>query len=559
MNGVTTTRLLGGLVLFAAVCLVAGDPPTALAQKKKKKQAADPVAPVAADPTKRSAPAVAPLPESQRLSAERLAQRIDRLIADRLAAEKVPASPRCSDEEFVRRVYLDLAGRVPTAEQAARFLDSKEPNRRARLIDELLADANFGKHQADVWQALLLPRLGENRRLMQWYPNLTKWLEERFNQNAPWSETVKALLTASGPVDQPNPVIYWVANPTVDKVTDNISRLFLGVQLECAQCHNHPFTDYKRDEYWGMAAFFLKVAPDGNPKGAAKKGGSISISERGRQPNRKRLPDSAKIVPAKFLQGEQPALRPADLARPVLADWLATPTNPFFARAMVNRVWHGLFGRGIVMPVDDMHEGHPPSHPELLTELSRQFAASGFDVKYLVRAICNSDTYQRSSKPHGTNADAAPELYARMAIRPLSPAQMYDSLQQIVAAGGQGPGARRGKAARQAPNAREAFVTFFQVEDNGDPTEYQTGIPQVLRLMNAPVTNNAGLGPVVRDSADRDRALEKLYLTVLARRPTAEERDRVAAYLRTNTGEPRNAHAGVLWALLNSSEFALNR
>ncbi|MFO0925457.1 MAG: DUF1553 domain-containing protein [Gemmataceae bacterium] len=350
--------------------------------------------------------------KSQRLSAERLAQRIDRLIADRLAPRSCRRR-RGTLRRGVRSPRLSRPDRPrATAEQAARFLDGKGRTAALKLIDELLADGS-GQHQADVWQAALAATAGrEPPADPQWYPNPTKkWLEERFNTNAPWSETVKALLTASGPVDQPNPVIYWVANPTVDKVTDNISRLFLGVQLECAQCHNHPFTDYKRDEYWGMAAFFLKVAMV--TKGAAKKGASISISERGRQPNRKRLPDSAKIVPAKFLQGEQPALRPADLARPVLADWLATPTNPFFARAMVNRVWHGLFGRGIVMPVDDMHEGHPPSHPELLTELSRQFAASGFDVKYLVRAICNGDTYQRSSKPHGTNAEACARGWPR--------------------------------------------------------------------------------------------------------------------------------------------------
>lgn len=559
MNGVLKMRLLGGFVLFTLMCVVAGDPPAALAQKKKKKQATD--TPVATDPTKQVASPAQPLPAGQRLTAQRLARLIDERIGERLATEKVPPSPRCSDEEFVRRVYLDLTGRIPTAEQAVRFLDSQEPDRRAKLIDELLAGGNFGKHQADVWQALLLPRLSENRRLMQWYPNLGKWLEERFNSNAPWDSTVKALLTATGAVDQPSPVIYWIANPTVDKVTDNVSRMFLGVQLECAQCHNHPFTDYKQNEYWGMAAFFLKVGPDGNPKGAAKKGGSISISERFRQPNRKRLPDSAKVVPAKFLQGEQPTLKATEPARPVLADWLASPTNPFFARAMANRVWHGLFGRGIVMPVDDMHEGNPSSHPELLAELSRQFAGNGFDVKYLFRAICNSETYQRSSKPHGTNADAGPELFARMAIRPLSPEQMFDSLQTVIAAGGAPAAAgKRAKAARQAPNAREAFVTFFLVDDNADPTEYQTGIPQVLRLMNAPMMNSgAGLGPVVRDSKDRDQALEKLYLTVLARRPTSEERDRVAAFLRKSAGEPRIAHAGVLWALLNSSEFALNR
>lgn len=558
MYGLTRARIPGGLALVIAISTLAGDPSAVLAQKKNKKNkpAAAPL--VAADPTKRPAPAPA-VPPGQRLSADGLARHIDTMISKRLAEDKITPSPRCSDEEFVRRVYLDLTGKVPTAEQTVRFLDGKESNKRSLLIDELLAGKEYGRHQADLWQALLLPRNSDNRRLMQWYRHLVTWMEERFNSNTPWNNTVKELLTASGPVEQTGPVIYWLANATADKVTDNVSRMFLGLQLECAQCHNHPFTDFKQNDYWGMAAFFTKVSPDGNAKGAAKKGGSVGIAERARVPNKRRLPDSAKLVPAKFLQGEQPTIKANEPARPVLADWLTTANNPYFARAMANRAWYQLFGRGFVMPVDDMHEANAASHPELLADLGKQFAANGFDLKYLFRAICNSETYQRSSKLHGNNRDAGPELFARMALKPLSPEQMFDSLQVVLGAERRDP-AGRNRPARLAPNAREAFVTFFLNDDGGDPTEYQTGIPQVLRLMNSPQMNNAAaLAGLVRASKDSGEALEKLYLTVLARRPTAEEATRVAEYLRKNSGEPRTALAGVLWALVNSSEFALNR
>jgi hypothetical protein len=506
------------------------------------------------------ASAAAALPADRKLPAEQLARHIDRLINRKLAQEKVTASPRCSDEEFLRRVHLDITGKVPSGDAAIAFLDSKEPDKRARLIDELLAGKDYGRHFADVWQALLLPRSSDSRFLMRWYPNLTTWLQQQFNEGASWDKIARGVLTASGAVDKQGPAVYWLANGTPDRATDNVTRLFLGVQLQCAQCHNHPFTDFKQDEYWHLAAFFLKVGPDGNVRRAVRNGGTITISERPRPARRRGLPDSAKVLPPKFLQGEKAQVKPGEPLRPVLADWMTSPKNPYFARAMVNRTWALFFGRGIVNPVDDMHDGNLPSHPELLADLSRQFVAGGFDVKHLVRAITLSQTYQRGSKPKGNNADAGPELYARMAVRPLTPGQLYDSLTQLVGAPANRPAGRRAGAARFGFNPREAFVTFFSAEDGADPTEYQDGIPQVLRLMNGPQLNNARLlGPILRDSKGQGELIEKLYLTVLARRPRSEEVARIDTFLARNKDNRRQALAGVLWALMNSSEFRVNR
>jgi hypothetical protein len=239
---------------------------------------------------------------------------------------------------------------------------------------------------------------------------------------------------------------------------------------------------------------------------------------------------------------------------------MTSAKNPYFAKAMVNRTWGLLFGRGLVNPVDDMHEGNAPSHPELLADLAKQFSANGFDVKYLLRAMCNSRAYQRSSKPAGSNGDADPSLFARMAIRPLTPEQLYDALTQLTGAPG-GPGnARRGPAARFAGSPRDAFVAFFGIEDGADATEFQAGIPQVLRLMNSPQLNRAAaLTPLLREGKSRAEIIDKLYLTVLARRPSSEETDRLERYLSKNREQGRQAYAGVLWALMNSSEFALNR
>jgi hypothetical protein len=310
-----------------------------------------------------------------------------------------------------------------------------------------------------------------------------------------------------------------------------------------------------------MASFFLHVRPNGNAKKAAKEKASVQVVEmrNGKRGRKQRLPESAKILAPKFLQGNKPSVTSTEPLRPVLAKWLTSPDNPFFAKAMVNRLWAQYMGRGIVNPIDDMHDANAPSHPELLQDLARQFANNGFRVKYVVRAICNSEAYQRSSKPRGNNADAAPETYARMQIKTLTPEQMYDSLMEIVVPNDRaGPKARAQKARGVGP--REQFVNFFSAEDGADPTEYQTGIPQVLQLMNSPRLNNASpLAKIIRSSKNEDEIVEQLYLTVLSRRPTERDKAIVKRFLAKNKDNRREGYTGLLWALLNSSEFALNR
>lgn len=493
--------------------------------------------------------------EAKKPDAAAVAKRIDAAINARLAAEKVTPASRASDAEFLRRVSLDITGVIPTADKAASFLDSTDPNKRARLIDELLASPQYGRHQADIWQRLMLPRESDNRRLQP--APLVKWLEESFNANKPWDQMVRDILTATGPQDKNGAVTYFLANQSVDKITDSVSKLFLGVQLQCAQCHNHPFTTYKQNDYWAMAAFFTKVRAD-NVNRAAKNGDSPGLNEsgKGRAP---RLPESAKTVPARFLQGEQPALKSSEPYRPVLAAWVTSPSNKFFARAMVNRTWAQLFGRGLVHPVDDMHEGNTPSHPELLQDLTSAFVASGFDLKFLIRAICNSETYQRSSKPAG-DTPVDERLFASMAVKPMTAEQLYDSLTGILGtARPQGQRPNKPAQNRLGAGPREQFVAFFQADENAGPTEYTAGIPQVLRLMNSAQMNNsqAVVNAAARSQSTPAKVVEYLYLATLSRRPTAEEAARLDAYLKKK-GDARAAYGDILWALLNSSEFALN-
>lgn len=500
--------------------------------------------------------ALAPL-HAAGLSAPDLAKQIDQQVQAKLNAEKLPASPLCDDAEFIRRASLDLTGVIPPAEKVAEFLDSKDPDKRAKLIDDLLASPNFGRRMADIWLGLLIDRTSDNRRLD--YNPFHAWLAEKYNANTPWDKFVSELVTATGPQDKNGAVTYFFSNNTVDKMTDSVTKLFLGVQLQCAQCHNHPFTGWKQQEYWGMAQFFTKVRFNGNANQVAKKGTSPEVSEDGKGKG-PALPTSAVKTGAKFLQGESPAM-PSGPYRPVLAQWLVAKENPYFARAMTNRLWHQMFGRGFVNPVDDMHKDNHPSHPELLKLMAEEFMASDFDVKHLLRSICNSQTYQRTSKPLEDNADDD-ILLSKMAIKVLTPEQLYDSLEAVLGKNARGQGANRPQQAanRGAPGSpRDAFVAFFAGEEGASPTEYQSGVPQALRLMNAALYNNPNcqLLQEANKLGKPEQAIERLFLGALSRRPTAAEYQKLVAYVG-KASDAKTAYSDILWAILNSSEFTLN-
>jgi len=566
-------RPLALFTLTAALAVLVGQigSPEALAQEKKakkKKKFEPPPAVVPAKPkpaeslkaAKPAAPTFKPLAIPTTKDAAALARLIDAEIARKLAEAKIPPSPRSSDDEFLRRVYLDITGVIPSADQARAFLDDRSPDKRAKLLDELLADPHYGRRMADIWTAKLFPRDSANRFVIR--EPLYDWFEKEFNKNEPWDKLVTNLVTATGNVEDNPAVTYFLANRTIDKLTDTVGQHFLGIQLQCAQCHNHPFTSWKQSEYWGMAAFFSKVKPD-NPKNA-KKGGDnakIGVSEGPGRRAKDFLPESAKTVPAKFLGGPEPRLDPREPYRPVLAKWLTAPENPFFARALVNRTWAHLFGRGIVHPVDDMLPENEPSHPELLDALARHIAKPGeFDVKYLIKAICLSEAYQRTSKPTPDNkSDVA--LFSHMAMKVMSPEQLFDSLAQVTGnIGGRGGPKAKGAGKGGPVGARAQFVNFFLAgADTASTVDYEAGIPQALRLMNSPIANNPGVARrVVGAGAKPDEAIESIYLAALARRPSAEERTMLLEYI-AGASSPAMGYSDILWVVLNGSEFTLVR
>lgn len=505
---------------------------------------------------KKSAEAAANRPAvSQDASA--IAKLIDVQIDARLKRENIAPSPLSSDADFLRRVYLDITGVIPSFEKAKAFLDDKSTNKREQLIDDLLADSNYGRKQADIWGAKLFTVDSANRYIQK--EPFAAWLKDQFNKNTPWNEFVSSIVTASGPVDENPAVTYFLSNRSIDKLTDTTGQHFLGIRVSCAQCHNHPFTTTKQTEYWGLAAFYSKVKSDKVANG--NKGGDnskIGVTEGNVKSKAKDFfPESAKTVPAKFFGGAEPKLTNAEPYRPALAKWLTSAENPYFAKAMVNRTWASLFGNGIVDPVDDMIEKNKPSHPELLDELTRKFTAGGFDVKYLIKGIVLSQAYQRTSKP-STGNKADDQLFSHMAVKMMTAEELFDSLTQVTGVSGNeakktGTGV---KGVTSGPRAN--FVNFYVAgAEEFKSTEYEAGIPQALRLMNSRIAGNPAALKQFGTGKPAD-VIEKMYITTLSRRPTDAEIQKLTAHLG-KAGSTTEAYGDILWALLNSSEFSMVR
>ncbi|HEY7152373.1 MAG TPA: DUF1549 and DUF1553 domain-containing protein [Gemmataceae bacterium] len=485
--------------------------------------------------------------------AAELAALIDRHVETRLKAERVPPAESASDAEFLRRVYLDLHGVVPTREQAARFLADTRIDRRARLVEALLDDSRYGEHLADVWQGYLISPLADDRRVRA--NQLRRWLAECFNSKT-WDHITTDLLTATGKMEENPAVIYLFEGRlprNVVDLTDLTSRYFLGVRLSCAQCHDHPFVSWKQRDFWGMAAFFTQVQTPGKPKRVYQVG-IKDYPELTLDSLKNGAPDGFLSCPPTFLGRDSPPADRQTTNRAALAAWLTSAKNPYFARAMANRTWWRLFGRGLVNPVDDMHAANEASHPELLDLLAQRFAESGFDHKFLTRAIVSSRAYQRTSRA-GDALDRQAALFGRMSVKVLSAGPLYDSLVAILGSPVRKPG---GGPQR---DARAEFVQFFSDDGDPDPTAYRRGIPHLLRQMNSDQFAGRNVSALVARLARRGRSADEvagdLVLTILSRRPTADEQKLFRAHA-ARAESLETAARELAWALLMTSEFSLN-
>ena len=366
-----------------------------------------------------------------------LTARIDELILKQWNEQKVKPAPATDDAEFLRRAYLDLTGRIPRVSEAREFLDDNNPAKRGKLVDRLIdggtgdkrsSNANYVTHFTNTWRALLIPQ-SNDPQTQGLSPQLEVWLRKRFKDNTPYNEMVREILMAEPfgrqmqvqpGVFEPTPAAFYQANENKpENVAAATSRLFLGVKLECAECHNHPFAKWSRKQFWEYAAFFSGLQQQPQP----------GAPVRGYDPKRRsiQIPNSQTTVQATFLDGVEPQWRDDVPTRKVLADWATAPENPYFAKATANRLWAHFFGIGLVEPVDEFSDENPPSHPELLDALAQGLIDNHFDIKFLIRAITASRAYQLTSE----TTDASQEdirLLGRMPIKGLTPEQFFDSL-----------------------------------------------------------------------------------------------------------------------------------
>jgi hypothetical protein len=508
---------------------------------------------------------------------------IDRYVDAALAAARLPVSPQADDAEFLRRVTLDIIGRVPTVDEATDFLQSTDPAKRARWVDELLTSPAYGEHFATMWRELMLPRDNGMKAPRE---EFTPWLAEQFSRDRGWDRIVTDMLTAEGRLRETPQAGFIMANteegePKADLLADATGRLFWGVQLRCAECHDHPFANWKQADFWGTAAFFSRVrkgyADGKNPSGwtvteaAPDEPVSQQFSKLMAAPDVRGpaivIPviagkSAGKVVTAKFLGGPETGWSDAGPYRPRFAQWATSGQNPWFGLNTVNRLWAHFFTRGLVMPMDGLNGENQASHPEVLALLHKELVASGFDLKHVIRCLCASRAYQRSSHAVAGN-ERDEKLYSHRLVKVMRPEVVYSSISialQPPGRKGGGKGLATDRAQPLPGVSREEFVRFFASRpDENEGSMVNQGIPQFLRLMNSPLLNaTETLGArFAKMNASPDGTIGALYLAAYTRRPADAER-RAAQEFLAAPGEARDATSGLLWALLNSSEFVTN-
>lgn len=488
-----------------------------------------------------------------------LARRLDERLRARFQQLGIEPAPASDDAEFLRRVSLDIAGCIPRAADVYAFLADRGPDKRHRLVDRLLDEPRHAIHFSHQWRAELLPEATTNGQAAQLERGFENWLAQQRRAGARYDQLVRELIAAPLPAsglpaepvlrdpERPNPLAFLAAKDArPENLAAAVTRTFLGIQLECAQCHNHPFARWSQDQFWSQAAFFAGL----------EKQTSGLLSPLAEAVERREIasPDGGPTIAAAFLSAERPQWQAGRSPRAVLADWITSPENPYFAHAAVNRIWGQFFGFGIVDPVDDFHDDNPPSDPELLDELAAAFTAAEFDLSYLIRAICLTEAYQRTSRRTHASQDET-RLPARMTVKAMTADQFYDSLALAALFDDE---ADRGQS-------RRMLVSRFALA--GPIGEPETSVQQALTLLNGRFvgqTTDTRRSPLLvavtktPHLATRER-IETLYVATLSRLPTGDERQRLASYVAEGAAdeEPERL-ADVLWMLLNCAEFRLN-
>jgi hypothetical protein len=501
---------------------------------------------------------------------ESLHERIDRLILAK--ANDQPFSAIADDAEFLRRVGLDLRGRIPSVEEVRTFLADKSPDKRTKHIDQMLGGPDYPKRMVDVFHVMYMERLGDHA---EW----TKYLTESFKQNKPWDKLAREMLRADPSDGSSKGAAFFLSkrlenygqNPVdYPALTRDIGRLFLGRNLQCAQCHDHLFIDeYKQQHFQGLFAYVQNVAlgnaaaPSVIEKPTTGKVAFMSVFKRINRETGPALPGGRQTEPPVFKKGEEYLTKPDPKTKTpgipkfstlaLLSEQIAAPDNDDFARNAVNRLWFIVMGRGLVHPLDLHHKDNPPSHPEVLDLLAKEFVARKFDIKWMLRELVRTETYQRSSVlPKGTDK-VAPESFRTAIEKGVSAEQLMASMLEATG---------MKSAANDALNAR--FLKAFANPAREPEEEFSPSLRAALFILNDPTVLD-WLKPKAGNLVDRLSKLsddaklaDELYLSILTRLPSADEKAIVLKHLAKHGGKREAAIGQLAWALLASTEFSVN-
>jgi hypothetical protein len=508
---------------------------------------------------------------------------IDEEIFRQLGTMGIPPSGDAGDGEFLRRVTLDITGRIPTLEETQAFLSANEPDKRAKKIDRLLDSTDYADYFAGKWAGILRNKVDSG---VEWITRdshaFHAWIRSNLIENKPYDQFASDLLLASGKAIE-NPAVNWyrVVKDSKERM-ENISQIFLGIRMQCAQCHHHPYEQWSQNDYFALTAFFTTLEKKNIPK----------LPEEDIYFHREKAalmehPGTKEKLKPKLLGAEAPVDIPdSQDPRVLLADWMRAKENPYFAKMLVNRYWKHFFSRGLVEPEDDIRPTNPATHPELFDKLAQSFVASGFDMKELIRTICNSHTYQLSSDPNERNGDDE-QNYARYYPRRLPAEVLLDSVNDVTGAANAFTRQPQAVRAIALPNERgtleSEFLMMFGRPSMDTACECErTGeanLGQSLHLLNsdtiqAKLTGSTGTAAVLAKAADQtdEDKLTGLYLHAVSRKPNAGELSIALAHLKKkrdlSAADPaalskeqaeKQAFEDIIWVLLNTKEFMFNR
>ena len=485
---------------------------------------------------------------------------VDQLVNAKLKKLRITPSELCDDASFLRRAHIDITGTVPKTEEVREFVDNMSSGKRTDLIDKLLDRKEF----SDLWVMKFaeLLQIRSNNDQFTYKPALLyyNWLQEKFTKNTPIDQIVKDLLTADGSNFKNPAASYYQIEKETLKTSENVAQVFMGMRIQCAQCHNHPFDRWTMNDYYGFAAFFPQVSRKigDDPRESiiyAKADGEV------------KHPITKKTMAPKFLGGERPEVAKGEDRREVLANWMASTNNPYFAKNMANMVWAHFIGKGIIDPVDDVRVSNPAINPELLEALGGKFMDYKYDFKKLVRDICNSRTYQLSTRVNESNA-LDDRNFSHAGIRRMRAEVLLDVINEVTESNDKFQGLPRGARAVEIAdgNVNNYFLTTFGRATRGTvcscEVRTEPNLSQALHLLNGDSTqgkiaSGGAIKKLLTKYKEPSKVIDELYLRCLARSPTEKETAKLKGYF--GGGKPdEQVLTDIFWALLNSKEFIFN-